>query len=52
MKSFDWIEDLYLKEQFKGKDYYWENGKMVMTEKYHLDRGYCCKNKCRHCPYV
>lgn len=24
---------------------------MVMTEAYHLKRGYCCKNKCRHCPY-
>jgi hypothetical protein len=24
---------------------------MVMTEKYHLERGYCCGNGCRHCPY-
>ncbi|WP_323756859.1 DUF5522 domain-containing protein [Roseivirga sp.] len=24
---------------------------MVFTEKYHLKRGYCCKNGCRHCPY-
>ncbi|WP_245580866.1 DUF5522 domain-containing protein [Daejeonella oryzae] len=24
---------------------------MVFTEKYHLKRGYCCKNKCRHCPW-
>ena len=34
-----------------SKDYYYENGYMVMTEKHHLKRGYCCKNKCRHCPY-
>jgi hypothetical protein len=46
-----WIEELYYKEQMKQKDHYWENGKMVMTEKYHLKRGYCCKNSCRHCPY-
>ncbi|MCO5251589.1 MAG: DUF5522 domain-containing protein [Candidatus Kapabacteria bacterium] len=24
---------------------------MVFTEKYHLERGYCCKSGCRHCPY-
>jgi hypothetical protein len=31
--------------------YYMENGFMVFTEAYHLKRGYCCKNGCRHCPY-
>ena len=33
------------------EDFYWENGLMVFTEKYHLKRGHCCKNKCRHCPW-
>jgi hypothetical protein len=33
------------------KDYYWENGFLVFTAAYHLKRGYCCKNGCRHCPY-
>jgi len=52
VKSFDWVQELYLKEQMKqSQDYYYEKGYMVMTEKYHLKRGYCCKNKCRHCPY-
>ena len=33
-------------------DYYLdENGLMVFTAAYHLKRGYCCKNACRHCPY-
>jgi len=32
-------------------DYYFENGLMVMTEQYHLKRGYCCGSKCRHCPF-
>jgi hypothetical protein len=27
------------------------DGFMVFTETYHLKRGYCCKNGCRHCPY-
>nr|WP_298740556.1 DUF5522 domain-containing protein [uncultured Chitinophaga sp.] len=24
---------------------------MVFTEKYHLERGHCCGNGCRHCPF-
>lgn len=36
----------------ENEDYYInENGLFVMTEKYHLKRGYCCGNKCLHCPY-
>lgn len=23
----------------------------IFTEKYLLERGYCCKNNCKHCPY-
>jgi hypothetical protein len=39
------------KKKKEEKDFYWENGLMVFTEAYHLKRGYCCKNGCRHCPY-
>ena len=37
----------------KGIDYYLENGRVVFTEKYLLERGYCCNSigGCRHCPY-
>ncbi len=35
----------------EGVDFYYENGLMVLTEKYHRDKGYCCGNGCRHCPY-
>jgi hypothetical protein len=31
--------------------YYNEKGLFVFTEQYHIDRGYCCCNGCRHCPY-
>nr|WP_291925786.1 DUF5522 domain-containing protein [Chitinophaga sp.] len=24
---------------------------MVFTEKFHLDRGFCCGNGCKHCPF-
>jgi len=35
----------------EGEDYYLENGLFVFTAAYHLKRGYCCHNNCRHCPY-
>lgn len=41
-----------MKEPDENIDYYLdENGFYVFTEKYHLERGYCCFNGCRHCPY-
>lgn len=51
----DWIFEQHVKEQFKSKllpsDFYYDEGKMVFTESYHLRRGKCCKNNCKHCPY-
>jgi hypothetical protein len=35
----------------EGEDYYLENGNWVFTAKYLLNRGYCCRSGCRHCPY-
>lgn len=39
----------------EGIDYYWveKNGVKykVFTEKYLLERGFCCNNNCKHCPY-
>ena len=36
----------------EGTDFYYnEKGYIVLTEKYHLKRGYCCGNDCSHCPY-
>ena len=34
-------DDFYMNEQ----------NLMVLTEKFHLKRGYCCKTVCKHCPY-
>jgi hypothetical protein len=39
------------KELIENVDFYYENGLMVLTEKFHLDKGFCCGNGCRHCPY-
>lgn len=33
-------------------DYYIEDGKYVFTKWFHLKRGACCGNGCRHCPYI
>lgn len=42
MKKFEFIKDIH---------YYLENDRVIFTEKYHIQRGDCCGNKCRHCPY-
>jgi hypothetical protein len=40
------------KLKLKEDNYYFsEDGLVVFTEKYHKKRGYCCENKCKHCPY-
>lgn len=41
-----------MKELIDGIDYYINpEGYVVLTAKYHLDRGYCCGNGCLHCPF-
>ena len=41
-----------MKQLIEGEDFYYnEQGYMVLTAKYLLDRGYCCGNGCKHCPY-
>lgn len=43
MKQTDLIE---------GIDYYInQKGYIVLTEKYHLEKGSCCGMGCLHCPY-
>lgn len=41
-----------LDDLIEGQDYYLnENGFIVLTEKYHKEKGYCCGLGCFHCPY-
>lgn len=36
----------------KDDDYYFNNdGLVVFTKEYLLERGYCCGNGCMNCPY-
>jgi hypothetical protein len=39
------------KDFIEGVHFYLENGRVVFTALFHLERGHCCGNKCRHCPY-
>ncbi len=43
-----------MKEFILNVHYYLDDTKVVFTEQYHIERGYCCGSKsggCRHCPY-
>ncbi|MDO7609917.1 MAG: DUF5522 domain-containing protein [Crocinitomicaceae bacterium] len=40
-------------KKMEKKDYYLnKDGYIIFTEEYHLKRGYCCQNNCKHCPYT
>jgi hypothetical protein len=39
-------------DKFEKDEYYFSaDGFLIFTEKYHLKRGYCCENACKHCPW-
>ena len=35
----------------QGIHYYLEGERVIFTSLFHLERGQCCGNGCRHCPY-
>ncbi len=40
------------KNLVESVDFYFdENGYMVLTEQYHINKGHCCGYGCRHCPF-
>ena len=43
-----------MKKLEEGKDYYIDEqtGYMVFTALYLSQRGVCCGNKCKECPYI
>lgn len=41
-----------MKKLIEGVDFYYNvQGFIVLTEKYHLEKGFCCGNGCKHCPF-
>jgi hypothetical protein len=39
------------KDFIQGIHYYLEGDRVIFTSLFHLERGQCCGNGCRHCPY-
>ena len=35
----------------EGVHYYMEGERVIFTALFHIERGQCCGNGCRHCPY-
>ncbi|MDB4335094.1 DUF5522 domain-containing protein [bacterium] len=47
--NYDYSPAEPLKE---GEDFYMaKEGYRIMTEKFLTQKGYCCGNGCKHCPY-
>ncbi|MBM4150956.1 MAG: hypothetical protein FJ219_04835 [Ignavibacteria bacterium] len=47
------IIEIHDRTCYEGKEFYRDpfTRNLVFTKTKHLRRGYCCKNRCRHCPY-
>jgi biotin synthase-like enzyme len=45
------LVELVKSSKFTPYFYKDSNGNKVMTAAYHLKRGYCCGNNCKHCPF-
>lgn len=41
-----------MSEFIKDIDYYMEGERVIFTALFHIKRGECCGNGCRHCPYT
>ena len=39
------------KDFIQGIHYYLEGDRVIFTTLFHFQRGQCCGNQCRHCPY-
>ena len=35
----------------EDQDYYLDGDRVIFTAAFHIKRGACCGNGCRHCPY-
>jgi len=40
------------KDFIQGIHYYLEGERVIFTALFHFERGQCCGNGCRHCPYT
>ena len=40
-----------MKDFIEGIHYYVEGDRVIFMALFHIQRGSCCGNGCRHCPY-
>jgi hypothetical protein len=40
-----------LNKYVEGIHYYMEGERIIFTSLFHIERGQCCGNGCKHCPY-
>ena len=51
-KEKEVLKPTKIKQMIEGVQSYIDvDVKYVFTELYHKERGYCCGNACRHCPF-
>ena len=50
-KTKQHVQEVPVKSYKKGIHYYMDGERVVFTALFHIQRGQCCGNGCRHCPY-
>ena len=50
-KTKQHAQEVPVKSYKKGIHYYMDGERVVFTALFHIQRGSCCGNGCRHCPY-
>jgi 2-iminoacetate synthase ThiH len=45
------VKEVPVKSYKEGIHYYMDGERVVFTALFHIQRGQCCGNGCRHCPY-
>ena len=45
------MQEVLVKSYKEDIHYYMEGERVIFTALFHIERGQCCGNGCRHCPY-
>ena len=45
------MQEVLVKLYKEDIHYYMEGERVIFTALFHIERGQCCGNGCRHCPY-
>ena len=45
------MQEVLVKSYKEDIHYYMEGDRVIFTALFHIERGQCCGNGCRHCPY-